>query len=119
MVQLVKNLPANAGDARCGFYPWVRKIPWRRKWQLASVFLLAESRGLRRLADYSPWGCRVGHSLVHAHMHILDIIDLKTNKAEPLHRKMVYLRDVYIQPKYFCIENAKYNHYVVQLLSHD
>ena len=87
--------------------------------KMATRFSILACRILRRLADYSPWGCRVGHSLVHAHMHILDIIDLKTNKAEPLHRKMVYLRDVYIQPKYFCIENAKYNHYVVQLLSHD
>ena len=24
---------------RCGFDPWVRKIPWRRKWQPTPVFL--------------------------------------------------------------------------------
>ena len=29
----VKNLPANAGDSRRRFDPWVRKTPWRRKWQ--------------------------------------------------------------------------------------
>ena len=28
---VVKNLLANAGDMRCGFDPWVGKIPWRRK----------------------------------------------------------------------------------------
>ena len=29
---VVKNPPANAGDARDrGFHPWVRNIPWRRK----------------------------------------------------------------------------------------
>ena len=27
---VVKNLPANAGDMRCGFNPWVRRIPWGR-----------------------------------------------------------------------------------------
>ena len=27
LVPLVKNLPANAGDARNGFSPWVGKIP--------------------------------------------------------------------------------------------
>ena len=27
---LVNNLPANTGDVRCGFNPWVRKISWRR-----------------------------------------------------------------------------------------
>ena len=25
---------------RCGFYPWVRKIPWSRKWQAIPIFLL-------------------------------------------------------------------------------
>ena len=29
---VVKNLPANAGDARDTRDPWVGKIPWRRKW---------------------------------------------------------------------------------------
>ena len=35
---------------RRGFDPWVRKIPWRRKWQLAPVFLPGESNGQRSLA---------------------------------------------------------------------
>ena len=35
---------------RCGFGPWVGKIPWRRKWQPAPVFLLGESHGQRSLA---------------------------------------------------------------------
>ena len=36
---MVKNPPANAGDIkRCGFDPWVRKIPWRRVWPPTSVF---------------------------------------------------------------------------------
>ena len=26
---VVKNLTATAEDKRCGFDPWVRKIPWR------------------------------------------------------------------------------------------
>ena len=37
--------------------PWVRKIPWRRKWQPSLVFLPGESHGQRSLAGYSPWGC--------------------------------------------------------------
>ena len=36
--------------------PWVRKIPWRRTWQPAPVFLLGESHGQRSLADGSPQG---------------------------------------------------------------
>ena len=41
---------------RHSFNPWVRKIPWRRKWQPTPVFLLGESRGRRSLVGYSPWG---------------------------------------------------------------
>ena len=39
---------------RCGFDPWVRKIPWRRKWQPTSVSLPKKSHGQRSLAGYSP-----------------------------------------------------------------
>ena len=42
---------------RCRFNPWVRKIPWRRKWQPTLVFLPGEFYGQRSLAGSSPWGC--------------------------------------------------------------
>ena len=38
----------------CGFHLWVRKIPWRRKWQPTPVFLPGESHGQRSLVGYSP-----------------------------------------------------------------
>ena len=41
---------------RCGFVPWVRNTPWRRKLKPAPVFLPGESHGQRILAGYSPWG---------------------------------------------------------------
>ena len=44
---------------RCGFNPWVRKIPWRTAWQPTPVFLPGESHGQRSLVGDSPWGCRV------------------------------------------------------------
>ena len=40
------------------FDPWVRKIPWRRKWQPTPVFLPGESHGKRSLVGYSPQGCK-------------------------------------------------------------
>ena len=43
---------------RCGFNPWVRKIPWSRKWQLTSVFLPEKFHGPRSLAGYSPGGLK-------------------------------------------------------------
>ena len=39
---------------RPGFNPWVRKMPWRWKWQAISVFLLGKSYDWRSLAGYSP-----------------------------------------------------------------
>ena len=33
---------------------WVRKIPWRRKWQPTLVFLPGEFHGQRSLVGYSP-----------------------------------------------------------------
>ena len=41
---------------RCGFDPWVRKIPWRMKWQPTPVFLPGKSQRQRSLEGYSPWG---------------------------------------------------------------
>ena len=43
---------------RCGFDPWVRKIPWRRKWQPTPVFLPGKSHGQKSLVSYSPWSCK-------------------------------------------------------------
>ena len=39
---------------RCGFNPWVIKIPWRREWQPSLVVLPGESHGQGSLAGYSP-----------------------------------------------------------------
>ena len=41
---------------KCGFDPWVRKIPWRRAWQPTPVFFPGESHGQRSLVGYSPEG---------------------------------------------------------------
>ena len=43
MALVVKNSPANAGDA--GSVSESGKIPWRRKWQTTPVFLPGESHG--------------------------------------------------------------------------
>ena len=74
LAHVVKNLPAMQESQVPGFlggasgkelqpiqetselwvHPWVRKIPWRRKWQPTPVYLLAESHGQKSLAGYSP-----------------------------------------------------------------
>ena len=37
------------------FDPWVRKIPWSRKWQPILGFLSGKFQGQR---NYSPWDCK-------------------------------------------------------------
>ena len=64
---------------RCGFDPWVGKIPWRRAWQPIPVFFPGESHGQRSLVGYTvhrvpksqtwlkqlstPWKIRLAHLL--------------------------------------------------------
>ena len=43
---------------RCGFDPWVRKIPWRRAWQPTPVFMPRVSHGQRSLAGYGSQGSK-------------------------------------------------------------
>ena len=66
------------------FDPWVGKIPWRRKWQPAPVFLLGKFHEQRSLLGYDPEagrGGEVGSQKVehdwgteHAHMPLKDHI---------------------------------------------
>ena len=53
VAQMVKQLPA---IWETQFDPWVRKIPWRRKWQPTPVLLPEKFLGQRSLVGYSPWG---------------------------------------------------------------
>ena len=52
------------------FDPWVRKIPWSKKWQPTPVVLPGKSHGPRSLVGYSPWGpknqtrLRLNHQLI-------------------------------------------------------
>ena len=54
---------------RCRFDPWIRKIPWSRKWQLALVFLSGKFHGQKSLASYSPWGRKKSDMTEHTHTH--------------------------------------------------
>ena len=54
---------------RQGFNPWVREIPWGRKWQPTPVFLPGKSHGQRSLEGYSPCGCKESDTAEYTHMH--------------------------------------------------
>ena len=64
MALVVKNPPANAGDERCGFDPWVGKISWRRK--PTPVFLPRKFHGQSSLVGYSLWGCKESDTVEHS-----------------------------------------------------
>ena len=55
---------------KLGFSPWVRKGPWRRKWQPAPVFLPGKFHGQRSLVGYSPRDHKELAMTEGAHMHL-------------------------------------------------
>ena len=63
---------------RCGFDPWVRKIPWSRKWQLAPIFLPGKIPRTKESAGLYSMGLqRVGHNWAteYTHVYCLNICD--------------------------------------------
>ena len=53
---MVKNLPAVQETWVRSLGSILEKIPWRRAWQPAPVFLPGSFHGQRRLVGYSPKG---------------------------------------------------------------
>ena len=67
----------------CWLDPWVRKIPWRSKYQLTPVFLPGKSHGQKSLAGYNPWGGkRVGRDLVTEHRCMIVSIHIQKDMGE-------------------------------------
>ena len=74
MVLLVKNLPANAGDARdSGLILELGRYPEIGNGKPIPVFLPGVFHGQRSLAEYSPWGRKESvmteHACARAHTH--------------------------------------------------
>ena len=62
---MVRNPPANAGGGgkRCRFDPWVRKMPWMRKWHLTPVFLPGKPHAQR--IQVGSWGHKESNTAEH------------------------------------------------------
>ena len=74
---------------RCGYDPWVGKIPWRRKGHPTRVFLSGKFLGQWSLASYSPWDRQESDMTVaeHTRAHVCG----ETNMgADTLHPGMSY-----------------------------
>ena len=65
--------------------PWVRKIPWSRKWQPTPVSLPGESHGQRNLAGYSAWGLKEKDVTEHC-CCCCCVASVVSNSAQP-HRR--------------------------------
>ena len=93
LTQLTQRKRIHLHCSRCRFNPWVEKIPWRRAWQPAPVFLPGKSHGQRSLAGYSPWGRKgVGYDLVTKQQHWLMVTQaIIRNKIIIIH---VLIKDI-------------------------
>ena len=70
----IKNLPTMQ-ETQVWSLGW-EKIPWRRKWQPASVFLPGRVHGQRSLVGYSPWGHKESDTTEHTCWHIYRCNDI-------------------------------------------
>ena len=72
---------------RHGFNRWVKKIPWRRKWQVTPVFLPGKPRVLRSLVGHSPQGHKESDTTDWLSMHtvkgfrIVDEVEFKVKNV--------------------------------------
>ena len=58
--------------------PWVRKIPWRGKWQPTPVFLPGKSHGQRIKAGYSSWGCKESDTIERLSLSVTKYLGKKS-----------------------------------------
>ena len=65
---MVKNLPANAEDARdAGLIPELGRSPWSRNWQPTPVIVPEKFHGQKSLVGYSPWDRKELNMTEHIH----------------------------------------------------
>ena len=55
---------STCNEGRPEFYPWVRKIPWRREWQPTPILLPGEIHGQRSVAGYTAHGVQESETLL-------------------------------------------------------
>ena len=72
VAQTVKRLPTMRET-------WVRKIPWRRKWQPTPVLLPGKFHGQRNLVNYSPRGRKESGTTERCHFTSLHFTSLQAN----------------------------------------
>ena len=95
---------------RYRFNSWLRKIPWRGKWQPTPIFLPGKSHGQRKLVGYNPWGLkRVGHNLATKQQQqwswIQSTCSINYRKRNVEIPKIVYFSISHLCSTDFCFKN--------------
>ena len=88
---------------RHAFYPWVRKIPWRRKWQTIPVFLPGKFHGQRSLAAYSTWSHIELDTTERAHYYCTTVFFICDWIKESISEKSIWYwikSIIYFSPNY-------------------
>ena len=65
------------------FHPWVRKIPWRRKWQSTPVFLPGKSHGQRSVGRLQSTGSQKSPTRPRT-WKLLALVTWVWNQSEPV-----------------------------------
>ena len=55
---------------KCRFDPWVRKIPWSKKWQPIPIFFPGKFHGQRSLVGYIVLGVAKSQTRLNLHTYI-------------------------------------------------
>ena len=74
---------------RCGFDPWVGKIPWTKKWQPTLVFSSGKFHGQRSRAGYSLRGRKESDTTGGLTTHVLSVCCLDQDAKRWLKQKLL------------------------------
>ena len=103
---------------RPGFDPWVRKIPWRRKWQPTPVLLPRKSHGWRSLVQATVRGVAKGRARLSDFTFFLSSVvaacglsSCGTHLVAPRHVGSSQTKDQTCVP---CIARRILNHWTVK-----
>ena len=75
---------------RCGFNPWIGKIPWNRKWQPTPALLPGKFHGQRSLVGYSPWDCKELDMIEHTDKMHIHMKPLQFSSVQSLSRVQLF-----------------------------
>ena len=76
--------------------PWVKKIPWRRRWQPTAVLLPGESHGWKSLVGYNPWGRKESDTTERLHFHFLSTL-IRASLVAQMVKRLSTVRETRVQ----------------------